>query len=117
MQVTLAEVTKRMKSERVILKFSADWCGPCRVFKPVVEKVAKEMGYVVLQVDVDDDPDGIATHFGVSTIPHLEVSRPTGKFASSSSSSLTLKGSMPEEALRAKLCEGVDIGDSALPGV
>lgn len=54
----------------VILKISADWCGPCQQMKPIFEEVAKEMGsdYIFGHVNVDDERE-IAIEYGVSSVP------------------------------------------------
>lgn len=57
----------------VLLDFYADWCGPCRMVSPLVDKIAEENPqYVVGKINVDDEPD-LASAFGVSSIPMLVV--------------------------------------------
>ena len=34
--------------------FTAPWCGPCRMFGPVVEKVTGELGVPLHKINVDD---------------------------------------------------------------
>lgn len=50
----------------------ADWCGPCRMMAPVVEKLAAAYdGRVrVAKVNVDEAPE-IAVRYGVESIPTL----------------------------------------------
>jgi thioredoxin 1 len=47
--------------------FSADWCGPCKQFGPVMDMVAKQ-GVPVKKLNVDYTPDA-ATKFGIKSIP------------------------------------------------
>ena len=49
--------------------FSAQWCGPCKAFKPVVEAL-DDKGYPVYFTDIDDDPVLAESHQirGVPTI-------------------------------------------------
>jgi thioredoxin len=53
-----------------IIDFYADWCGPCRLLSPTVEKVANEYkGKIdVYKVNVDEQPE-LANTFGISGIP------------------------------------------------
>lgn len=53
-----------------VIDFYADWCGPCKVMKPVFEEVEKEYeGKVEFQkVDVEADVE-MASKFGVMSIP------------------------------------------------
>ena len=55
----------------VLLDFYADWCGPCRMMAPVVEKIAEEHPELkVCKVDIDENPE-LAQLFNVMSIPTL----------------------------------------------
>lgn len=64
------------QSEPVLVKFGADWCGPCRMMEPVLDQFAAHIdGRVgVVRVDVDQHSN-LAQHYGVSAIPHLFLFR------------------------------------------
>lgn len=51
-----------------MLKFGAEWCGPCRAVAPVLEKVVELTGVKMFEVDIDANPD-VANKFGVRSIP------------------------------------------------
>lgn len=54
----------------VLVDFYADWCGPCKMMAPVVEKLAQELdGQVkVGKINVDDEPE-LAQRYRVVSIP------------------------------------------------
>ncbi len=61
-----------IKQGVVLVDFYADWCGPCRMMTPVLEKVAKEVkGRATIgKLDIDA-AQGIASQFQVTSIPTL----------------------------------------------
>ena len=57
----------------VLIDFYADWCGPCKMMSPVIDKIAEEKPAIAVgKVNVDDEPD-LAESFGVMSIPTLVV--------------------------------------------
>jgi thioredoxin 1 len=53
----------------ILIDFYADWCGPCKVVAPIVDKIAEENEDIaVYRVNVDDNPD-LATEFAIMSIP------------------------------------------------
>jgi thioredoxin 1 len=62
-----------LESDKLVLvDFYADWCGPCKMMSPIVDKIAEEMGdqAKVCKLNVDDAQD-IAIEYGVMSIPTL----------------------------------------------
>jgi len=58
----------------VLVDFFADWCGPCKMLGPVLEKVSADyegkMGFA--KVNVDDCPE-LAQKYGVMSIPNVII--------------------------------------------
>jgi thioredoxin 1 len=59
----------------VLVDFWAAWCGPCRMFGPVFEKVSEQHPDAVFaKVDTEAQPE-IAAAFNISSIPTLMIIR------------------------------------------
>lgn len=62
------EFSGEIGKDKVLVDFSAQWCGPCRMIEPILEELSEE--YKIVQVDVDL-VDDLATEYGVMSIPTL----------------------------------------------
>jgi thioredoxin 1 len=57
-------------SQPVLVDFWAEWCGPCRMLSPTIEKIATQYASRIKVGKVDTDANhGIATKYTISAIP------------------------------------------------
>lgn len=65
--------TEVAKSDKpVLIDFYADWCGPCKMMSPVVERLAKKYdGKVKVGKVNSDEQQELAAAFNVISIPNL----------------------------------------------
>ena len=84
----------------VLIDFWAAWCGPCRGFAPVYEKVSNQHSEIVFGKVDTEAQQALAASFNIMSIPTLMIIREGVVLYSQA-------GSLPEKAL-------VDVVDQAL---
>ncbi|MBP5282781.1 MAG: thioredoxin [Lachnospiraceae bacterium] len=58
----------------VLVDFYADWCGPCKMMAPVIDKLAAEFeGKIKLGKCNVDDNMALAEEYRVSSIPNMQI--------------------------------------------
>jgi putative thioredoxin len=69
-------VIEPSKKVPVLVDFWADWCAPCKVLMPVVEKLALEYQgqFILAKINIDQEPN-LATQFAVRSVPTLKLFR------------------------------------------
>ena len=55
-----------------VLYFTAPWCAPCKMFKPVVESVSAELGVNINYINIDYDAS-FAERYSVTSGPSIII--------------------------------------------
>lgn len=72
MKTTFSDLIKSEKP--VLVDFSAEWCGPCKMMKPVLSELKQKVGEAatILKIDVDKNP-AVAQAYQIRSVPTLLI--------------------------------------------
>jgi thioredoxin 1 len=75
MEITGNQLQEKINNgEKVIVELWATWCGPCKMMKPIFERVATEntTNVQMYTMDVDQNRE-VAMALGVRSVPTIKV--------------------------------------------
>jgi thioredoxin 1 len=61
-----------------VMYFSADWCGPCKSFKPIVEQVSQKLGVAINYINVDYDAS-LTQKYSITSVPTIMITNNQGE--------------------------------------
>ena len=95
-------VLRRSDDVPVLVDFWADWCNPCKMLMPILDRLASEYAgkFVLAKVDTDQERE-LASAYGIRSLPTVKVFRhgkPVDEFM----------GALPEASIREIIERHVD---------
>ena len=60
-------------NEIVLLKFWAEWCGPCKTLNPVIEELASENGDVTIASINIEEAKELVANYNIKGIPAIVI--------------------------------------------
>ena len=81
----------------ILVDFWAEWCGPCKMVSPTIEKLAKEFKgqMLTVKVNVDDKPH-VAGQYQIQSIPTIMMFK-------NGQPVMRLAGALPYESLKSEI--------------
>lgn len=71
----MANFQEIIASEKpVLVDFSAEWCGPCKMMPPILQQVKSSLGdqVTIIKIDIDKNPSA-ASAYKVQSVPTLMI--------------------------------------------
>jgi thioredoxin 1 len=73
MEITGEELKSKIEDgETVMVAWTAQWCGPCKIYKPTFEKVAESSSVQMYTMNVEENSE-YAVELGIRAVPTTKL--------------------------------------------
>ena len=55
-------------ANKTVKYFTASWCPPCKMFKPIMKEIERE-GYSIQFIDIDHDENDLMEKYNIQSVP------------------------------------------------
>jgi thioredoxin len=106
---TVNKEWKYSGSKPAIIDFYAQWCGPCKMLSPLLEKISEEYeGRIdIYKVDTDQEPE-LSSLFGIQSVPSI-------LFVPLSGEPRMALGALPRDGIEGAIKEVFSLQPAAIP--
>src|SRR3989344_5647377 len=95
-EISTFQLQKEIEEKRkLVIKFTANWCSPCKYLAPIFKEVSDEVNAKCYEIDVDKEPK-IAQQWGVLSVPTIVI-------LSQGAESGRINGALPKKQLKERI--------------
>lgn len=67
---TITDLITASVNKKILLKFGATWCNPCKMMGPIIQKISSDCNIEIYSIDIDSNSE-LSSQFDVKSLPTM----------------------------------------------